>query len=555
MRPTKLSSNVFLELPPILAHYLETDRNLWIEGNPKRGRLSLLNRSGNFVDLESMAVERRHLMQILGMERARALQFRMGFERGRRDGARHYQAFGENARLALQAALVFGQLQGRFVAETIRFEFDLEARTLYRELVLESCVEAVIHQMTLAERGQCVCWGVAGYLSGHVSEILNRRVVTLETECVCQGAEGCRFITRLDPEWGKEAAWVRKAMRMDSLDDELHKRDALIASAQKAARRAQTALNDLNRRMRSDLLMDSIIVDSEAMQPVVDRIRQLTVSDAPVLLTGEGGTGKETLARSIHFGGARKRKPFIVVDCAGLTDQLLAQELFGYEREVSPGATHSHKGALVRANGGAVYLSAVTEMSVELQGKLLRTMGEGKVQVPGAEKAVKADVRVFASTQKDPLEEVEGGALREDFYYALAVGRVDLPPLRERGTDVLRLAESFFQEFKERHRRQGLTMTEPFKQVLLDCAWPGNLGQLRNVIEHAIIMAQEDELAPANLPEEILATRRAREPQALTEAVIRAALKRTHNSRSQAAEILGVGRTTLWRAMKRLSIE
>ncbi len=127
MRPMKLSSNVFQELPPVLAHYVEADRHLWVKGNPKRGRLSVLNRSGNFVELESQAVERRHLLHLLGTDRARALLYRVGFEQGRRDAARHIEKFGDNARLALQAALVFGQLQGRFVADNRRFEFDLDA--------------------------------------------------------------------------------------------------------------------------------------------------------------------------------------------------------------------------------------------------------------------------------------------------------------------------------------------------------------------------------------------------------------------------------------------
>ena len=157
MRPAKLSSNVFLELPPVLAHYVEADRHLWIDGNPRRGRLSMLNRSGKFVDLEAQAVERRQLIEMMGVERARGLQYRMGFEHGRRDAQRHIQTFNKNTRLALQAALVFGQLQGRFVAETKNFEFNLDESTLHREVELTACSEAAIQTMTRSGWDECVC--------------------------------------------------------------------------------------------------------------------------------------------------------------------------------------------------------------------------------------------------------------------------------------------------------------------------------------------------------------------------------------------------------------
>ena len=555
MRPTKLTSQLFFELPPVLAHYVKAERNLWVEGNPRRGRISMLNRTGNFVDLETLAAERRQLIETMGHERARSLRYRTGFEQGRRDGALHYETYGQNARLALQAPLVFGQLQGRFIAETIKFDFDLDARTLYRELRLESCVEAVIHRMTLAEEGTCVCWATAGYLAGNVSEILGRRSITMETECTCQGAAACRFVTRLEGEWAGEAAWVRKAMKGETFDAELARRDVLIASAQKAARRAQSSLNNMMKRMRSDLLIETIVADSEAMLPVMKRIRQLMNSPAPVLLTGEAGVGKETLGRAIHYGGPNKTKPFVIVDCLGLKGPLLAQELLGYEKGYTLGAVRSHEGAIRRADGGTLYINGIQEMDLELQGRLLRVIQDGVVTPLGAESPVKVDLRFIVSLRGEPTETLRSGALREDLYYVLSVGAVNLPPLRERTDDLLQLAETFLREFKARYDKPEVSMSQSFKQMLVDCAWPGNVRQLRNVLEHSVVAAPNRELKPEDLPEEILATRWRRPAQALTREVIQAALKRTHNNKSAAANLLGVGRTTLWRAMKRLSLE
>lgn len=538
MRPTKLSTSFFHELPPILDHYLQADRNLWLEGNPKRGRMSLLKRSGSFTDLEAQAVERRNLIQLLGLERTRSLRYRTGFEQGRRDGARHYQTFGENGRLALQAALVFGQLQGRFTGESVKFEFDRDARTLHREIAFDSCVEAVVHRMTLSDQNQCACWNVAGYIAGHTSEILALKAITLETECVCNGGKVCRFVTKLVSEWGPEVDWVHQAMTMEGLDVEFDRRSKLLDQAQQTARRSQTALTELNKRIRTDLLLENMVAESDAMQPVVRRAQQLVSSDMPIIITGEAGTGKETLARSIHFGGARKKKPIMVVDSEGLTAEQIEQELFGTTLDGS-----ERKGAFARAAGGTIYIDGITGLSSETQGKLVKTIEE------------EADTRLIAGTAKDPVEAVEEGLMREDLLYALAPGRLDLPPLRDRSTDIIRLAEEFINEFRKKHDRPRVTMSHEFKQTLLNGAWSGNLRQLKSVIEHAVIMANDKELTPADLPDEILASRRTDHTQVLTEAVIRATLKRSRNNRTEAADLLGVGRTTLWRAMKRLGID
>ena len=556
MRPKKLSSNVFLEFPPILSHYLEADRNLWIDGNPKRGRISMLNRSGRFVELEAMAVERRQLYQLLGPIRVRSLTYRTGFEQGRRDAVRHYQSFSENARLALQAALVFGQLQGKFTVEPVRFEFDLDERSLYRELLCTSCAEAVVHRMTLADTDGPVCWSTAGYLSGHVSEILGHPVVTMETECIAAGGKVCRFISRLNHEFGDEAAWVRDAMVMKSVDDELEKGSRLVASAQKAARRAQALVSGMSKKSPPIAASrpKEIIGGSEAMQPVVRRMRHLSTSKAPILLTGEPGTGKEALARSIHMESERKARPFVLFDCQAMEPSQIANELFGAEPGTSPGRVGA-KGAYAAAEGGTLFISDLAYLNRESQGRLLQLM---QTDAPSSEMndeaPSEADVRIVTGLELDPEDAMAQGLLREDLYYAFALGRIDVPPLRERGPDILRLAERFLSELRTRNARANLAMSDDFKDMLMGCAWPGNVRQLRNVLEHAAIMSNEDLLVPGVLPDEVLSDRWNREPRELTEDVIRAALNRTHNNRSKAAELLGVGRTTLWRAMKRLNV-
>jgi len=555
LKPTKLSAQVFYELPPVLAHYVEQERNLWLEGMPTRGSLLVRENQGVFVDLHALGLQRKLLIDGLGRQRARAVSYRVGFELGRRDAAAHLEEFKHNARLALQASPVLRQLQGYGAADAVRFEFDLDARTLYRETAVSNSAEALAYGLLVKDDIQCVCWTTAGYFAGHMTEILGRPVITIERECIGKSHEVCRFVSKFDGEWDDEAAWVRAAFDMDTVDQELAKRDEQVDAARKREQRARYALSELNRRLRSDLMIDGLVAEAPSMQPAVRRARQVMAGEAPVVIEGEPGAGRETFARAIHYGGARRRKPFVAVDCEGLQGALLTQELFGYVKEGVPGATRPHVGAYQRAHGGALYLSEVASLDIEAQVFLLRAMREGVVYPLGGDEAVTADVRVIAATQHGLLEKVESGAFLEHLYYALAVVTLELPPLRERESDTLRLAELFLQEFGERYQRPGLALSQDAKRVLLDCAWPGNVRQLRNVIEHAVIMAEGRRLDLSELPDDILATRARRPQEELTEEVVRAALRRTRGNRTHAAQLLGIGRTSLWRAMKRFGIQ
>jgi transcriptional regulator with PAS, ATPase and Fis domain len=233
----------------------------------------------------------------------------------------------------------------------------------------------------------------------------------------------------------------------------------------------------------------------------------------------------------------------------------LTQELFGFAKDAVPGAVRAYSGALERANGGSIYLEEVTKLSLETQGQLLRVMQDGVVTPLGADAPVKVDVRVIAAIQSDPRQAMAAGALREDLYYAVAVASIELPPLRDRADDILRLADVFLQEAQARYQRLDSVMSPKFKMALLDCAWPGNLRQLRNVIEHAVLMSGGGEMGPNDLSDDVLATRALPAPQELTPEVVRAALRRAQGNRSHAAKLLNVGRTTLWRALKRMGLE
>jgi DNA-binding NtrC family response regulator len=579
MRPTKLSSKVFLELPPVLAHYLEGGRNVWLESIPGKGKLSMLNRPGIFTDLEALAVERKQWVEMLGLNLARALRYRLGFEQGRREAARHYAVYAQNSRLALQAGPVFAQIQGRFVVEPVKFEFDLSSRTLYRELTLQASAEGLAHRMAFEDGHDSACWTVAGYLSGQVSEIVGRHVVTLETECCAKGDSVCRFISRLEPEWGAEADWVREALRMEPLDGQIpsapvtmhpvmpepsmeEPEEEIAEPAEEEAPAVSAAAAPVEVEEVAEAAPEvsepsgnGIVAGCAAMQAVTKRIRQLKDSSVPVLLAGEDGTGRHTVGLLIHRNSARAEAPFVAFDCSGLGPEVITRELFGYASGAFPGALRDYTGWLVRADGGTLYVDELTNLSVEAQGRLLRAMENGAVLPLGSTEPVPVDVRIVAATRYEPMEKVAEGTLREDLYYALAVARVSLPPLNERGTDILRLAEGFLQEARRRYEKPGLRFSEDVKQAFLESSWPGNVSQLRNVVEHAVVMGEGPVVRMEDLPEELLAARSNKATLELSEHVVRAALKRCAQNRSRAARMLGVGRTTLWRAMKKYGME
>lgn len=545
LRPNRLSAQVFEHLPPVLAHYLDAARHFWLSGVPQEGRVELLERRGVFVDIDRLAGERRQMLAVLGPKWTRALSYRIGFEQGRRAAVRGDAAFEGNARLVLQSGLVYGQLEGWYTAEPVRFEFDLEDGSVYREVLVHDGAEAAAHIKVHPVSEWPVCWYTAGFMAGHVSEVLGRVVHTLETDCQGQGAGACRFVSKLAEEWGDEAAWAKAALKLESVEEALEGGGRQSAADEAALERKERELRSLRARLRTDRLLDALVADAEGMQPALVRARRMAASDAPVLLVGEAGTGKATFARAIHMGSRRGGGPFEAFSGAGLSPWEQVEALTG---------GHSQPGVITRAHGGTLYIEELGALALETQACLMRALEpHGGAEGAGME-WMEPDFRLAAGMEEEPETLRRSGRLREDVYYVLKTARLDLPPLRERGTDVLRLAELFLEEARARHGRPEAELSREAKDVLLGCAWPGNARQLKNAVDHAVLMAEGSVLGLGDLPEEVVTERAAPAPRHLTREVVEAALTRTRGNRTEAAALLGVGRTTLWRLMKRMGL-
>ena len=321
-----------------------------------------------------------------------------------------------------------------------------------------------------------------------------------------------------------------------------------------------------------------IIGQSPVMRQIFARIRQLSESDATVLVTGESGTGKELVARALHSTGQRRPGPFVTVNCASLPASMLESELFGHVRGAFTGAIRDRAGRVSRAAGGTLFLDEVGELPLELQPKLLRLLQDHRYEPVGSDHTLHADIRVVAATNVDLARAMTEGRFREDLYYRLRVIPIHLPPLRERHGDIPLLAGTLLRRRREVARRTRLTLSVETLRMLEAHHWPGNVRELVNTIDYLVALAPGPVAEPGDLPPELLKSRgQAALPQASTsstdrgqvhshrryqthpgpeeERAIRQALDANDWHRERSAAALGMDRVTLYRRMKHYGIQ
>ena len=332
-------------------------------------------------------------------------------------------------------------------------------------------------------------------------------------------------------------------------------RDAIAAAV---ARRGEAVARAALARLESQAhAFREIVGESTALRAALERAaRVLPHGDATVLVTGETGTGKELLARAVHYGGPRADAPFVEVNCAAIPGQLLESELFGYERGAFTDAKTAKPGLFEAADGGSLFLDEIDRLAPELQSKLLRTLEQKTTRRLGSTTSRRFDVRLIAATNADLEAEVQTGRFREDLFYRLNVVTLELPPLRARGDDVISLAEFFVKKFSAQYALPEPVLSAPVRAALAAHAWPGNVRELRNVIERALLLS-----APGTLELSEVEPRPARSatdgalpfPARLSDVVqaaARAMLDLTLGNRSEAARRLGISRSRLQRLLR-----
>jgi two-component system response regulator FlrC len=295
-----------------------------------------------------------------------------------------------------------------------------------------------------------------------------------------------------------------------------------------------------------------------AMQPVLSALRKVAATDTTVLLLGESGTGKEVAARCLHQWSARAGGPFVVVNCAALPEHLVESELFGHEKGAFTGATERRRGRVELADGGTFLLDEVAELRIDLQAKLLRVLQERRFERVGGSQTIESNVRWIAATNRDLTTLIDAGRFREDLYHRLAVFPVRLPPLRERRADILPLAGWLVEHIGRRLGRSPARLTQEAAKLLASQPWRGNIRELANVIERALILAEGGTIDADQLSLTPAGLRPARPLRSLDEAerdAIQDALAAAGNNRKRAAEMLGIGLRTLYDKLKRYRLE
>jgi transcriptional regulator with GAF, ATPase, and Fis domain len=303
---------------------------------------------------------------------------------------------------------------------------------------------------------------------------------------------------------------------------------------------------------------DELLGDSPPMEALKTKIRRIASASGCVLIRGESGSGKELVARAIHRNSHRADRPMLPVNCAAIPRDLMESQLFGHRKGAFTGAEVDHVGWFQQADSGTLFLDEVGEMTLEGQAKLLRIL-EGHPFLPvGGVKEVRVDVRVLAATNRDLRDFVREGKFREDLYYRLSVFELYIPPLRERGSDIELLLDFFFAHFRQQHGRPNLELTEEARRKLLGYHWPGNVRQLRNVIDSAVVLAAGNVIEPHELGLRDAGGGDAWESLRIDfweRKLIAEALERTGGSVPEAAKLLGIGRATLYRKLDEYGIK
>lgn len=338
-----------------------------------------------------------------------------------------------------------------------------------------------------------------------------------------------------------------------------------LADAERRAAEARARAERLEVRVKSlaaelDLRsgLGRAIGHSQEWTNVLRKATQVAPTETTALVQGESGTGKEVVARFIHRASPRKDGPFIAINCAALPEQLLESELFGYERGAFTGAQQSKVGQIELASNGVLFLDEITEMSLSAQAKFLRVLQEREFQRLGGTRPIKANVRVIAATNRDLRKAVERSAFREDLYYRLHVFEIAIPPLRDRKSDVLPLADAFLHDIAGSFGRPVAGLTADAKRALLDYSWPGNVRELRNALERAAILCEGGLITPQHL---LLPTR----PHAATaqttdlneveRQTIEHVMRETRGNKSRAAKRLGLTRTQLYGRLRKYGLD
>jgi two-component system, NtrC family, response regulator HydG len=503
-------------------------------------------------DIHAMAQFRRDLVDTAGPERARRILTRYGSFWGQAAAAGMLRVLAwENTEELLRGCFRLQTLGGLARARVTGLHLD-PGGGVRVEAVWELSAESEEHLAELGPSAEPACWILTGYASGYASFCLGRPVYFVETECRATGAEACTVLGLDEKSWGDRAASIAEYFRADDIRDKIERLSAEL-------RRRDQELAETRRRievLEADGYQGIAPSRSKAFRQVLDLASRVARFDTPVLITGESGVGKEVMARFIHAASRRSRGRFVAVNCSALPETLLETELFGHKAGAFTGAVRDRAGLFEEAQAGTIFLDEIGDVSPAVQVKLLRVLQEKEVRRVGENRMKPADARVIAATNRDLQASVADGRFREDLLYRVRVVEIRVPPLRQRREDIVPLARHFGEGLRQRLDLPRFALDSSCLDALQAYDWPGNVRELENALERAAILSEDGRITPDLLPQPILDRRRGgmvgedRTLEQIEREHVEAVLDRCQGNRSQAARILAVNPTTLWRKLK-----
>jgi two-component system, NtrC family, response regulator HydG len=555
--------------------------------NEAAGTIYFKNRRMLIFDADAMGLLRRELIERLGVSGARKTLARFGYARGFRDAMTSKELFEwETVEDWWRAGTRLHALEGITDSHPLLHEFNTETGVFYAEGRWTTSYEAEQHLKHIGKSDTPVCWTLTGYASGYTTAVFGREVFYFETACVGRGDPQCHVVGKSLgsetneaieaarehyqiedfeqqlPQIVSERAEIQDLMcELDRRADDLEEERARVAALESQVYYLQEAINQ-------NYNIEEMVGVSPTFKQVMRDVERVAPTDTTVLITGETGTGKELVARALHARSLRRQRPLITVNCAALPGGLVESELFGHERGAFTGAVQRKLGRFELANHATIFLDEVGELPLDTQAKFLRVLQQGEFERVGGTQTIKVEVRVIGATNQPLARLVEEGKFRSDLYYRLNVFPINIPPLRERGDDLVLLVNYFAQKFRARFKKKITSISQESLERLQQYSWPGNVRELEHIIERAVLLA-EGEVLHIDLPlgEERRAaaapTVRAAAQRLVTldemeREYIEQVLKQTGGmiaGRGGAAEILGLPASTLRSRMKKLGIK
>jgi len=463
-----------------LLRFSAEDGAIWLAEN----RMLLLHTA-------AVSALRKELIGTVGVDLARRLLMRMGFASGARDAELAQRVRGN--RSVTEAFFVGPQLhmlEGSVQVTPVRLEMDVGAGTFDGEFRWEHSWEADAHAKEFGRQVEPVCWMLLGYASGFTTAFMGKLVLFKEVQCAGCGAGSCLIVGKPVERW-PDGDQLRQSYEQDSLVSRLLE--------------LRTEVDALRTSLQSEFQLENLVGASPAFHRASELVVKAAQTNVTVLLTGETGVGKERFAKALHQVSARREAPFVAVNCAALPHDLIEAELFGVEKGAFTGAQANRAGRFERAEGGTLFLDEIGELPLAAQAKLLRALQEGEIERLGDERTRKVNVRVVAATNIDLEAAARTGRFRADLYYRLNVYPIQVPPLRQRASDIPALAEAMVARFATLHGKRLSGITDKALAALLRYPWPGNVRELENMIERGVILAapqgwiELDHLAPCLL--------------------------------------------------------